>query len=88
MHYVTAGVAAAALLLYSVRTAWLFNHGNQVASALLARAGIFLLLAFVCAGFLDLAFADAPFVWRHALILVALCVTVVGHLGLRDQSPT
>lgn len=90
MHYLAATVSLAAALLYADRSGWLFVHGTQTPWALLTRVGVGLGLVTVGVAFFDLATQGAPFEWRHWPVLIAMSLTVFGHLGLRrhPQSPT
>lgn len=88
MHGFAAAVAIMAMVLYADRSGWLYVHGSQSGWAWLTRAGFVLLLVFLASGFMDLALEDAPFVWRHWLILSALVLTCAGHLGLRRGGPS
>lgn len=88
MHVLAAVVALAALVLYADRSGWLFVHGSQSRSASVTRLGIGGVLASIVVGFTDLAFVDAPFEWRHWLILSALILAVAGHLGMRRGGPS
>lgn len=87
MHVFTALVALTAFILYADRSGWLFIHGTQTRWAVVTRAGVAGVFVFLAFGFIDLAVARAPFEVRHWLVLFALLVTVVGHVGLRHADP-
>lgn len=91
MHVIAALVCLTSVLLYADRSAYLVVSTHQPWSAHLTRLGIGLWMVANCTGFVDLAVADAPFVWRHWLVLTAMSLTVAGHLGLRfgsNRAPT
>lgn len=87
MHAFGAVVAFVAFVFYADRSGWLFVHGTQSRWAVVTRLGVGSVFVFLAFAFIDLAIADAPFEVRHWLVLLALIVTVSGHIGLRFADP-
>lgn len=88
MHVTAAVISFAAVLVYAERSGWLAVQGGQTRWATTTRLGVGLVLTTVAVGFVDLAISQAPFLWRHWLVMAAMSLTVAGHLGLRGNSPT